>query len=131
VSPEELLFLYRNARAMVYPSFSGPENMPPLEAFSQGCPVAVAEYPGAREQLGDAVIYFAPQSPEDIAEKLELLLGDVVLQQSLLQKGRERVKSRTVTQYVAGVMDIFRDFQAIRRCWGTIIYGLVIRQPGK
>lgn len=131
VEPAELLFLYRNAQALVYPSFSGPENMPPLEAFSQGCPAAVAEYPGAREQLGDAVVYFAPHSPEDIAEKLMLLLGDAELRQRLVQQGRERVKSRTVGQYVAGVMEVFRDFEAIRRCWGTIVYGLVIRQPGK
>lgn len=131
VQPDELLFLYRNAQAMVYPSFSGPENLPPLEAFAQGCPVVIAEYPGAREQLSDAAVYFDPLRPDDMAEKLFLLLGDAKLKESLRQKGLELVKGRTVAQYVTGVMGIFTDFQAVRHCWGTTIYGLALREPGK
>lgn len=119
VQTADLVFLYRNAQAMVYPSFSGPENLPPLEAFSQGCPVVIAEYPGAREQLGDAAVYFDQRQPEDIAEKLAMLLGDAKLKESLMQKGRERAQKWTATHYVKGIMDIFKDFQSVRRCWGV------------
>jgi glycosyltransferase involved in cell wall biosynthesis len=119
VRAAELVFLYRNAQALVYPSFSGPENLPPLEAFSQGCPVVIAEYPGAREQLGDAAVYFDPRLPEDMAEKLALLFGDAKLRDSLIQKGRERAKSRSAVHYVSGILDIFRDFQPVGRCWGA------------
>jgi glycosyltransferase involved in cell wall biosynthesis len=119
VQTAELVFLYRNAQAMVYPSYSGPENLPPLEAFSQGCPVVIAEYPGAYEQLGDAAVYFDPSRPENIAEKLALLFGDAKLRESLIQKGRERAKRWTVAHYVTGIMDIFREFQPVRRCWGA------------
>ena len=38
VPTEDLVALYRNAEAMIYASFSGPENLPPLEAFALGCP---------------------------------------------------------------------------------------------
>ncbi len=119
VQTAELVFLYRNAMAMVYPSFSGPENLPPLEAFSQGCPVAIAEYPGAREQLGDAAVYFDPGQPEDMAEQLALLLGDAKLRECLIQKGHERARRWTAEHYVTGVMGIFSEFQSVRRCWGA------------
>lgn len=33
VSTDELAWLYSNAMALVYPLFSGPENVPLLEAF--------------------------------------------------------------------------------------------------
>jgi glycosyltransferase involved in cell wall biosynthesis len=33
VSHEELSALYKNAVALVFPSFFGPDNLPPLEAF--------------------------------------------------------------------------------------------------
>lgn len=119
VQTTELVFLYRHALAMVYPSFSGPENLPPLEAFSHGCPVVIAEYPGAREQLGDAAVYFDPRLPEDIAGKLALLLGDDSLKELLIRNGRIRAASWTADHYVAGVMDIIKDFQSVRRCWSV------------
>src|SRR5262249_63267 len=45
VSRGELIALYRNAVALTYLSFCGPENLPPLEAFALGCPVIAARVP--------------------------------------------------------------------------------------
>ena len=60
VDTDELVALYRGAHALVYLSFFGPENLPPLEAFALGCPVVQADVPGAREQLGDAALLVPP-----------------------------------------------------------------------
>jgi glycosyltransferase involved in cell wall biosynthesis len=43
VTREDLLDLYVGARALVYVSYFGPENLPPLEAFGLGCPVIVSK----------------------------------------------------------------------------------------
>src|SRR6202795_4272080 len=56
VSREDLIGLYQQALALVYPSFFGPENLPPLEAFALGCPVIVARISGSREQFADAAV---------------------------------------------------------------------------
>lgn len=118
VSRSDLMFLYKKSMALVYPSFSGPENMPPLEAFAQSCPVAVANYPGADEQLGDAAIYFDPSNTEDIAEKLAKLLTDIGLREFLVAKGRSRAMRWGSKEYVEALMDVFDSFEPIRSCWG-------------
>jgi glycosyltransferase involved in cell wall biosynthesis len=51
----DMASLYQNAAALVYPSFFGPDNLPPLEAFSLGCPVLAGLIEGVEEQLGSAV----------------------------------------------------------------------------
>jgi glycosyltransferase involved in cell wall biosynthesis len=65
--------LYRRARALIMPTFFGPTNIPPLEAAAVGCPVAVSDIYGMREQMGDAALYFDPSSPSDIAHVMQRL----------------------------------------------------------
>ena len=63
VAEGELTALYRNARALVFPSYFGPDNLPPLEAMACKCPVIAADIEGAREQLGNAAVFFDPSDP--------------------------------------------------------------------
>ncbi|HLF30200.1 MAG TPA: glycosyltransferase family 1 protein [Xanthomonadales bacterium] len=56
VSNSDVAALYRCAAALVYPSFFGPDNLPPLEAFSLGCPVLAGRIEGVEEQLGNAAL---------------------------------------------------------------------------
>ena len=114
VSTEELIGLYQAAGAMIYPSFSGPENLPPLEALALSCPVANADFPGAREQLGDAAIYFDPHSPQSIADAIIHVLQPAP---QLIEKGLERARRWTGEQFVRGVFALMDDCAHERRCW--------------
>jgi glycosyltransferase involved in cell wall biosynthesis len=117
VTTEQLVGLYGKARALVYPSFSGPENLPPLEAFALGCPAIVSNYRGAEEQLGDAAVLFDPVKPPAIAEAITRVLSDEVLRAELIRRGRIRASSWTGREFVAGVLKIFDGFEAQRSCW--------------
>ena len=83
VSREDLIGLYRQAVALVFPSFFGPDNLPPLEAFAAGCPVAAARVAGADEQLGDAAILFDPANPTEIAETIRRIRDNEELRAEL------------------------------------------------
>ena len=50
---EEMVWLYRHARAMVMPTHLGPKNIPQLEAIELGCPVATSRIYGLPEQVRD------------------------------------------------------------------------------
>jgi glycosyltransferase involved in cell wall biosynthesis len=119
VSQTDLLGLYRAARGMVYPSFCGPENLPPLEAFATGCAVAAARIPGSVEQLGDCALLFDPASPEDMAEKIYTLLGNHSLRNELRQRAISRATSWTATDFVNGVVKILDEFEPVRWSWET------------
>jgi glycosyltransferase involved in cell wall biosynthesis len=117
VGEEELVELYRNALALTYVSYFGPENLPPLEAFALGCPVIAADVSGATEQLGDAALLVDPSNVEAIADAVQLIHSDAGLRGKLVARGRARAQSWTSSDFVRGVFSILDEFETVRRCW--------------
>ncbi len=91
--------LYKNAQALVMPTYFGPTNIPTLEAFHWGCPAVISDLPGSTEQTGDAALLFNPDSPEDIAEKIMLVLKNEDLRQEMVKKGYERLNVLSYENY--------------------------------
>src|SRR6266498_2119709 len=117
VPQSDLVHLYRNAFALIYVTFFGPENLPPLEAFALGCPIIASDVSGAREQWGDAVLLVEPTDPYQIAKAIKSLHDDPELRQKLVRQGRERASQWTGTDYVKGVFSILDGFELVRHCW--------------
>jgi glycosyltransferase involved in cell wall biosynthesis len=113
---DDLVALYRGAHALLYPSFLGPENLPPLEAFALGCPVVASDVPGAREQMGDAALLVSPVDPEAMAAAVRRL-EDRDERARRVELGRRRAEQLTAEGYVRGVLDFLDQFEHIRRCW--------------
>jgi glycosyltransferase involved in cell wall biosynthesis len=87
VPDQDMPEIYRRARAMIMPTFCGPTNIPPLEGFASGCPVAVSNVYGMPEQVGDAALLFNPNSISEIAEIIRKLWVDDELCSKLKEKG--------------------------------------------
>jgi glycosyltransferase involved in cell wall biosynthesis len=119
VPDDELTALYQGATALVFPSFFGPDNLPPLEAMQLGCPVIAADVPGAHEQLGDAALLVDPRNPTDIASAIARLVRDSQLRDTLVARGRERVARWQPKDYAAGIVRIVDEFETESRCWSS------------
>jgi glycosyltransferase involved in cell wall biosynthesis len=117
VPQSDMPALYQNAFALCFTSFFGPDNLPPLEAMSFGCPVVAAAVSGAEEQLGDAAILVDPKKPEEIAEAIKSLLKDNVRRQKLVDNGFIRANSWTVKDYLQEIMAAIDDLAFIRQNW--------------
>jgi glycosyltransferase involved in cell wall biosynthesis len=117
VPREDLIDLYRQAFALSYVTFFGPENLPPLEAFALDCPVIASDVSGAREQLGDAVLYVDPTSPEQIADAVMRLASEEGLREKLVGAGKRIAQGRTPQGFVEGALAFLDRFEAVRRCW--------------
>lgn len=90
VPDEDMPELYRRARALVMPTFYGPTNIPPLDAFVAGCPVAISGIYAMPEQSGDAALYFDPKSVEEMAQCIRRLWTDDELCARLVANGKRR-----------------------------------------
>jgi glycosyltransferase involved in cell wall biosynthesis len=116
VEIDELVALYAHARALVYASYFGPENLPPLEALALGCPVIAAEVSGVREQVDEAALLVPPGDASGWADAVRKLEQDD-LRVELVARGRAVAASRRVDDYVGRVLEFLDGFELVRRSW--------------
>ena len=83
---------YVFADALVFPSLYEGFGLPPLEAMACGCPAVVSNAASLPEVCGDAALYFNPYKPEDIADKILLLLNNDNLRVDLAKRGKDRAR---------------------------------------
>lgn len=114
---QDMAALYRNAFAMTFVTFFGPDNLPPLEAMALGCPTIASNVSGAKEQLGDAALLVDPKQPQEIAAAIHALFTDNNLRQKKIELGLKRASQWNAKDYIREIFTTIDDFEAIRRCW--------------
>lgn len=119
VTQAELAGLYHQAFALAFPSFFGPENLPPLEAFALGCPVLAARVSGSEHQLGDAALLFDPRSEAELCAALLRLEREPGLRTTLIARGAARARAWTGREFTSALLGFIDEFAAVRRCWSS------------
>lgn len=78
LSYEELLSYYKHCDALLFPSKIESFGLPLIEAAMFGVPVIVANLPYANEVLADYdnKVFFDPDNPEELADRMELVLTE-------------------------------------------------------
>lgn len=109
VPNEDIPSFYRRARVMIMPTFFGPTNIPPLEAFALGCPTATSNVYGMPEQVGNAALLFNPESVEEIANSIRLLWTNDELCKKLIKNGKKRSKEWGQTQFRKKLIEIIEQ----------------------
>lgn len=113
---EELVALYRNCLALIFPSFFGPDNIPPLEAMSYGVPAVVAKVPGSYEQYGNSVLYFDPCKPEDLAINIQLIMTDHDLRDELVVRGKALLLRLSPAAYLDRIETLLLQHRVALEC---------------
>jgi len=109
VSDSELAKVYNLASLFVFPSFYEGFGLPVVEAMACGTPVVCSNTTSLPEVGGEAAMYCDPNNVNDIAEKMEMVLGDGKLQQNMIEKGLERAKKFTWEKSTEEHMRIFKE----------------------
>lgn len=109
--------LYRQSIALVMPTYFGPTNLPPLEAFSLGVPVFYSNLEGLRDQVGDAAILLNLEAPEDLAIKLIKLIKGEISKSELIKNGKNKLAELTEDNFINLIVNILNDYNMKLRCW--------------
>ena len=117
VTRRQLVWLYKNACALIFPTWFGPDNIPPLEAFSLGCPVAASKVSGSEEQLRDAALLFDPGNIDEMSESMQRIYHDESLRNQLINRGLNLVHGLTPKNYVDKVLDELKEIEIISQNW--------------
>lgn len=108
VDDEAIVELYKKAKMLVMPTYCGPTNIPPLEAFVLGCPVAASNVYAVPEQLGNAALLFNPDLVDEIASAIEKIWTDEKLRRRLITRGKMWTKNWGQKQFDQGFWEIIK-----------------------
>lgn len=114
---EEIYYLYKQSLALVMPSYFGPTNIPPLEAFSIGTPVIYSDLDGLREQVEGAALLCDLNNSGHLAEHLESLINSSEKRTELIQLGYKRLEELQKYSIDQTLIKIFDDYSVKLKCW--------------
>jgi glycosyltransferase involved in cell wall biosynthesis len=117
VPDEQMATYYKNSLALVMPSYFGPTNIPPMEAFEFKTPVIVSDLPGIRDQVGEAALLVSPDDPESLAKAIQQLLNEPQLRMDLINKGTARLRDFSDEDRLSTLREIFNAYDRKRRTW--------------
>jgi len=116
VPTEHVGSLYKGALAVVMPTYFGPTNLPPLEAWAFGKPLIYSAHLSA--QAGDAALLVDPDSAYQLSEAMNQL-RDQDTQKKLVAAGFKRLSTigdyRALAERQLG--DRLHRFARRQECW--------------
>ena len=117
VPSEDIRGLYENAKAVVMPTYFGPTNLPPLEAWLLGVPLIYSAQ--LASQAGNAALLVDPDSAIELAEAM-LRCRQLEVREQLIHAGYQRLKAIGDQRLCAEakLCKVISKFATRRECWG-------------
>jgi glycosyltransferase involved in cell wall biosynthesis len=116
VPARDMRGLYEGCRAVVMPTYFGPTNIPPLEAWLIGKPLIYSSQ--FREQAGEAALLVDPDDADALAGAMHACLEDETCD-ALVRAGAMRLQQieQQRRDAEAALLMRLRQFEAKRNCW--------------
>lgn len=116
VPSEDIRALYEGCHAVVMPTYFGPTNLPPLEAWKIGKPLIYSAH--LRAHVGDAAICVNPDDSVELADAMAVCL-DSETSASLIRSGYRRLAQIELqrTQAEEILVGRIKQFEARLKCW--------------
>lgn len=108
IDDRDLVELLNASAALVFPSLWEGFGLPAVEAMSCGVPVLASRRGSLPEVVGDAGLYFEPDSPAEIAQCIIRFFGDSDLRQQLATAARHRAETFSWDRAAELAEDCFR-----------------------
>jgi glycosyltransferase involved in cell wall biosynthesis len=105
---KELPGIFRQAYVLVFPSLFEGFGIPMIEAMSVGCPVIASNTTSIPEVAGNAALYFDPNSTQDIAKTMKMVVRDNTRREQLILNGYKQAKKFTKSKMVSDTLQVYR-----------------------
>lgn len=108
ITEGQLRWLYERSEAYVFPSLSEGFGLPGLEAMRHGTPVLASRVTSLPEIYGNAAHYFDPFNVQDMADKMNEVLTDKKLRQTLVKYGQEQVEKYSWQRMAEQTLGVYK-----------------------
>ncbi|MBU1203100.1 glycosyltransferase family 4 protein [Patescibacteria group bacterium] len=109
VSQKNYTKLIASASMFVFPSKFEGFGLPILEAMASGVPVVCSDMPVLHEVAGEAAVYFDPDNPQDIKDKMTQVYQEERLREILIAKGLKRAGNFSWQKCAQETLDYILD----------------------
>ena len=99
------------------PTFSGPTNIPPWEAFKMGTPVLYSDIHDIKEVYKDAVYYIDPFDPQSMAKGIKDIINNEELKTKLIANGKKLLNSINIDKELQQFYQIIKKRKKIKETW--------------
>ena len=99
------------------PTYLGPTNIPPLEAFAYETPVCYSDIPSFREQVGDAVFFIDLKDPNSLVKSILTIQTDKQTLKEKKEKGQQVLKNWNEEDFYKKLSNVFNEFKYVRELW--------------
>jgi len=117
VPSEDMQSLYQHCCAVIMPTYFGPTNLPPLEAWAMSKPLIYSSL--FREHVQDAALCVNPDSERELADAIEQIATYETCRNKLVAKGAERLN--TINEERNRAVNLLKQtllrFQKRCECW--------------
>jgi len=113
---EHMRGLYEGCMAVVMPTYFGPTNLPPLEAWILGKPLVYSSH--LKEHAGNAAVYANPDSATALAEAMKACTDRDTVTRLVLNgtiRLHEIEQQRSISE--VALTERLLQFEARRKCW--------------
>jgi glycosyltransferase involved in cell wall biosynthesis len=116
VPAEHMRGLYEGCTAVIMPTYFGPTNLPPLEAWMVGKPLIYSSQ--FKEQAGEAAIHVDPDDANQLADAMEACSNAETCAQ-LVSLGAQRLREveQERVDAEARLLSRLQQFESRRTCW--------------
>ena len=101
--------LYNLADLFVYPSFFEGFGFPPLEAMACGVPTIVSDSSSLPEAVGQAALMVNPWQIDDLAQAVEVVLKDKLLQEKMINMGLSQAQKFSWSKCAQQTLKVFEN----------------------
>lgn len=113
IDEEDKAAIMAEAEIFCFPSLYEGFGIPILEAMSVGLPVVASNIPPHQEIANDAVLFFDPGNPRELADKLSKLTDNENLRRDLIEKGKDQVKKFSWQKTGEKTVRIFKQLRRV------------------
>jgi glycosyltransferase involved in cell wall biosynthesis len=107
IAEEDKAAVISLAHVFCYPSLYEGFGIPIIEAMGRQVPVIASDIPPHREIADEAVLFFDPNDPRDLKEKMTKVLHDADLRERLIRKGIEQANKYSWDNTAKKILSIF------------------------
>lgn len=111
INDKNLIKIIKNAYALVYPSLYEGFGLPVLESMTLRTPVICSRNSSLIEVGGDAVLYFNPKDFFDLRNKIEYIINNPKISQTLSKKGILQSKKFSWKKSSQQLYDFLQDLK--------------------